>query len=69
MQFSPFIVYLILFYALWIAWVSWIYPLMQTLGTVTLTYALANIATRLLLWVIPVFLYRRFIDHVNPVTY
>lgn len=42
---------------------------MQALGTATLVYALVNIAARLLLWVIPVFFYLRYIDHVNPVAY
>jgi membrane protease YdiL (CAAX protease family) len=67
--FSPFIAYLLLFYGFWIGWVYLIYPPMQTLGTATLAYALANIAARLLLWVIPVFLYLRYIDHVSPVAY
>src|ERR1051326_297977 len=67
--FSPFIVYLILFYGFWIGWVYVIYPPMQTLGTATFAYALANIAARLLLWVIPVFLYLRYIDHVSPIVY
>lgn len=67
--FSPFITYLLLFYALWIGWVYLVYPPMQALGPATLAYALANIATRLLLWVIPVFLYLRYIDHVNPIAY
>ena len=66
---SPFIAYLILFYGFWIGWVYLVYPHMQTLGTTTLIYALANIAVRLLLWVIPVFLYLHYINHVNPVTY
>ncbi|GCE21076.1 hypothetical protein KDK_48760 [Dictyobacter kobayashii] len=46
-----------------------IYPHMQELGTTTLVYALANLVTRLLLWVIPVFLYLRYIDHVDPIAY
>ena len=65
----PFIIYLLLFYACWTGWVYLIYPRMQTLGTMMLIYALANVATRLLLWVIPVFLYLRYIDHVDPLTY
>lgn len=68
-RFSPFLVYLLLFYSLWTGWVYLIYPPMQMLGTATLAYALANIAIRLLLWVIPVFLYLRYIDHVNPIEY
>jgi membrane protease YdiL (CAAX protease family) len=67
--FSPFIAYLILFYGFWIGWVYLIYPRMQELGTATLAYALVNLVTRLLLWVVPVFLYLHYIDHVNPVEY
>ena len=67
--FSPFIAYLFLFYGFWMGWVYVIYPPMQALGPATLAYALANIAARLLLWVIPVFLYLRSIDHVHPVAY
>ena len=67
--FSPFIIYFLLFYGFWSGWVYVIYPLMQRLGPATLTYALANIVVRLLLWVIPVFLYLRYIDHVNPIAY
>jgi len=67
--FAPFIAYLILFYGFWIAWVYLVYPPMQALGPATLIYALADFATRLLLWVIPVFLYLRYIDHVHPITY
>ncbi len=68
-MFSPFIAYLLLFYGCWIGWVYLIYSPMQALGTATLAYALANIAARLLLWVMPVFFYLRFIDHVHPVAY
>ena len=67
--FSPFIAYLLLFYGCWIGWVYLIYPPMQALGPATLAYALANIAARLLLWVMPVFVYLRFIDQVHPVAY
>ena len=67
--FSPFIAYLLLFYGCWIGWVYVIYPPMQALGTASLAYAMANIAARLLLWVIPVFLYLRSIDHVHPIAY
>jgi uncharacterized protein len=68
-HFAPFIAYLLLFYSFWIGWVYVIYPPMQAVGTATVAYALANIAARLLLWVIPVFLYLRYIDHVHPVAY
>jgi len=67
---SPFIVYLILFQAFWIGgYVFYIYPWMQSLGDISLQYATINIAIRLLVWVLPVFLYLRFIDHVDPLNY
>lgn len=67
--FLPFLLYLLLFFSAWTAWVLWIYPLMLTLGDTTLAYALLNITLRLLLWVLPVFLYLRYIDRVNPLDY
>jgi uncharacterized protein len=68
-QLSPFIVYLALFYGVWTGWVYLIYPPMQALGPSTLAYALVNLAIRVLVWVVPVFLYLRYIDHVNPIAY
>jgi uncharacterized protein len=67
--FVPFVAYLVLFFGLWTSWVYLIYPPMQALGTGTLAYALANITMRLLLWVLPVFLYLRYVDRVNPIAY
>jgi uncharacterized protein len=68
-RFTPFVIYLVVFYAVWVGYVIWIYPWMQSLGDATLRYALVNITFRLLVWVLPVFLYLRHIDHVNPVEY
>ncbi len=68
-RFSTFLIYLILFYALWTGYVFFIYPWVQSLGDTTLLYALVNITIKLLLWVLPVFLYLGFIDHVNPLAY
>lgn len=65
----PFLVYLILFFGVWIFWVLEIYPLLVQLGNATLLYALINIPLRLIIWVLPVFLYLRFIDHVDPLEY
>ena len=42
---------------------------MRSLGDTTLWYALVNIIFRLLVWVLPVFLYLRHIDHVDPIEY
>ena len=65
--FIPFIGYLSFFYLAWaLVWVYSVYPwATRTIGDATLMYALINIAFRLLIWVLPVFLYLRYIDHVN----
>ena len=69
-RFIPFVVYLILFHTFWMwGYVFWIYPRMQSLGKTTLVYAFVNILLRLLVWVLPVFLYLRHIDHVDPIEY
>jgi len=68
-QLTPFIVYLILFHAAWIGWVFLIYPWARTLGEATLLYAVVNIGLRLLIWVLPVFLYLRYIDRVDPTAF
>jgi membrane protease YdiL (CAAX protease family) len=65
----PFITYLLLFFSAWTGWVLWIYPWMQSLGDTTFAYTLLNIVLRMLIWVLPVFLYLRFIDHVHPLEY
>lgn len=65
----PFVVYLILFHATWTAWVYLGYPRLRTLGEKTLLYALVNVSIRLLLWVLPVFAYLRFVDGVDPLEY
>jgi hypothetical protein len=50
-------------------YVFWVYPWMKSLGDTTLRYALVNITFRLLVWVLPVFLYLRNIDHLDPIEY
>lgn len=67
--FLPLIVYLVLFYSVWIVWVYLVYPPMQALGPGGLGYTLIDLATRFLLWVLPVWLYLHFIDHVRPLEY
>ena len=42
---------------------------MQELDSTSLIYALLNIALRLVIWVVPVFLYLRYIDRVDPLEY
>ena len=63
----PFIGYLSCFYLAWtLVWVHRVYPwATRTIGDATLMYALINIAFRLLIWVLPVLLYLRYLDHVN----
>jgi len=46
-----------------------IYPWMKSLGDRTLLYALVNLSLRLLVWVLPVLLYLRHIDHQDPIEY
>jgi len=66
---APFVIYLIAFHAVWVGYVYWIYPWMVSLGNTTLLYALVNISFRLLVWVLPVFLYLRYFDHLDPIEY
>jgi uncharacterized protein len=66
---APFIAYLVGFHAAWVGWVLLIYPWLRTLGEATLRYALLNVAGRLLIWVLPVFLYLRYVDRVDPLDY
>jgi len=68
-RFGPLVVYIILFYCVWTAWVYLIYPRMLSLGETTLAYAFVNITLRLLVWVLPVFLYLRFVDGTDPFEY
>ena len=67
----PFIGYLSFFFLAWtFVWVYGVYPwAVQTIGTETLIYALINFAFRLLIWVLPVVLYLRYIDKVQVVEY
>ena len=67
---SGFIAYLILFHAFWMGvYVFGIYPWMRSLGENTPRYALVNVSLRLLVWVLPVFLYLRYVDGLNPIAY
>jgi membrane protease YdiL (CAAX protease family) len=69
-KFAVFLTYVIIFHAFWMGgFVFWIYPRMKSLGDDTLKYAVVNVTIRLLVWVLPVFLYLKFIDRVNPIEY
>jgi membrane protease YdiL (CAAX protease family) len=65
--FIPFIGYLSFFYLAWaLVWVHRVYPwATRTIGDATLIYAFINIAFRLLIWVLPVLLYLRYLDRVS----
>src|SRR4030095_6413760 len=64
-----FFAYFILFNAAWLIWVLFGYPRLRLVGEKTFWYALMNIAVRGLLWVLPVFLYLRYVDNVKPAAY
>ena len=68
---GAFILYLAFFYLAWtFVWVHGVYPwATRTVGNATLAYALINIAFRLLIWVLPVFWYLRYIDRVDALEY
>jgi len=66
---ASFIGFIIAFHVAWIGWPYLVYPRLITLGETTLTYAILNIGLRLLIWVLPVLAYLRYIDRVNPFDY
>jgi uncharacterized protein len=69
-RFAPFVIYLIVFHTVWMwGYVFGVYPWLQSLGDTTLRFALVNITLRLLVWVLPVFLYLRFIDQLDPLEF
>ena len=69
--FLPFLGYLAFFYFTWtFVWVYGVYPwATRTIGSATLSYALVNIVFRLSIWVLPVWGYLRYVDHVNVLEY
>lgn len=64
-----FLAYVVAFHAAWTAWVYWLYPHLRNLGEATLLYALVNVSVRLLVWVLPVWIYLRYIDDERPAEY
>lgn len=68
---APFLVYLVFFYAVWtFVWVRGLYPwATRTIGDSTLLYALISIGVRFSIWLLPVGLYLRLIDHVEVLAY
>jgi membrane protease YdiL (CAAX protease family) len=68
--FTPFLAYVVLFHVAWIFWPYVVYPkLVATFGDRTLAYALVQLSIRLLVWVVPVWCYLRFVDRVDPLQY
>ena len=66
----PFVAYVTAFHLAWAAWPYFAYPrLTAALGDKTLAYALANLGIRILVWIVPVFLYLRYVDGVDPLRY
>jgi CAAX protease family protein len=66
---APFLAYVVAFHLLWAAWPFFVYPRLTAIGERTLTYAVVNMTIRLLVWVLPVLLYLRYIDRVEPFTF
>jgi len=64
-----FVAYLLLLNTSWTVWVLFGYPWLRTFGEQTLAYALINLTVRALVFVLPVFLYLRYLDRVDPFTY
>lgn len=66
---TPFVFYLIAFHAAWAAWPYVFYPRVVAIGDRTLAYALVNLAIRVLVWIVPVFAYLKYVDGVDPIRY
>ena len=67
--FAPFLAYVIAFHLVWAAWPYLVYPRLSAVGDTTLAYALLNLGIRLLVWVVPVLCYLRYVDGVEPLGY
>lgn len=68
--FAPFLAYVAAFHLAWVAWPYVVYPrLTAAFGERTLTYALLQLSIRILVWVVPVWLYLRCLDRVDPLGY
>src|SRR5262245_26737117 len=65
----PLFIYIALFFSAWTVWVLYGYPRLQLLDPRTLGYALANLTVRSAIWLVPVFLFIRCIDHRRPTEY
>lgn len=66
---APFLLYVVAFHLVWAAWPLVLYPRLLALGPATLSYAVVNLSIRLAVWVLPVMLYLRYVDGVEPIGY
>src|ERR1041385_3830401 len=66
---APFVIYLIAFNIGWIVWVYGFYPKVRALDDRSFSYALVNVTVRALLWLLPVLVYIRYVDGVDPLEY
>jgi hypothetical protein len=66
---AAFMIYVVAFFAVWTGWVIFLYPETLSFGDRTLSYTLVNVTVRLPVWVVPVLVDLRFIDHANPIAY
>jgi uncharacterized protein len=63
------ILYILGFFVVWTAYVAFFYPQVTRLGVDTLPFALVHITLKILIWIVPVFLYLHFLDKTNPLDY
>lgn len=68
-SFAPFLLYVAAFQLLWIVWPFFLYPRLLSVGNATLTYAAISLTFRFFYWIVPVLLYLRYVDGVNPFEY
>ena len=67
---APFVVYVAVFHLGWIVWPYVIYPkLTAAFGQETLTYAVFQLGIRMVFWLVPVWLYLRYVDRVDALDY
>ena len=67
---ARFLIYVAAFHLVWMAWPWLLYPkLTAALGEDTVAYAVVQLTIRVSVWVVPVWLYLRYIDRVEPVEY
>jgi uncharacterized protein len=67
---AAFLTYVAAFHLVWIAWPWLLYPkLTAALGEETIAYAAVHLSIRVAVWVLPVWLYLRYVDRVEPAEY